>query len=409
MSHFIHRYSNGLTLVGEPMPSKGAAAWTFLLPAGSATEPIGLDGITNVLEGTCYRGAGARSARELSDALDDLGIERGGGADIEYTTFGGATLGLYLPEALALYADIIRRPRLDDGEWQPQRELALQALKGLDDAPSRRLFVELRRRYFQSGHGRSSLGTREGLESLNLDDLRADYATRFRPQGAILSVAGAFDETKIRALVDELFGDWQGEAPVLEAPRVVDEPLWEHIESDKAQTHIGVAHQSVAADDADNYNFRLATAILSGGMGARLFTEIREKRGLVYSVSASAGTHRGIGYTFAHAGTTPERANETLEVLLAELRRMGEGVAEDELNRARIKMLTGLVMSEESSRARAATLARDVWMLGRVRSTDELTAQINAVTPASIRAFYERHPVENCSVVTLGPQPLQRL
>ena len=108
----------------------------------------------------------------------------------------------------------------------------------------------------------------------------------------------------------------------------------------------------------------------------------------------------------AYAGTTPERADETLDVTLGELRRMSEGVSQDELDRARIKTLTSLVMQEESSRARAAALARDLWILGRVRPLDEITAAIEAVTPASIQAFYESCPVGEPSVVTLGAQEL---
>ena len=400
----IHRLSNGLTLVGEPMPSRQAAAFNFLIPAGSATEPPGKDGLTGVIESASYRGAGDLDARALSDALDSLGLSRGGGAGAEFTTFGGATLGLYLPDALQLYADIILRPRFED--WQAERDLAIQALQGLDDSPSSRTFYELRRRYFTSGHARSALGTLEGLESLTPEDLRADHSARFAPQGAILALAGAFDWEQTVALVEKLFGDWQGRAPDLEAARVVDEPLWVHLPADKAQQQIAIAYQTIAPDDARNYDYRLAMAILSGGMGARLFTEVREKRGLVYSVSASASGHRGFGYTLAYAGTTPQRADETLEVTLGELRRMSEGVTQDELDRARIKTLTSLIMQEESSRARAGALARDWWILGRVRTLDEITAAINAVTPDSIGAFYQSCPVGEPSVVTLGAREL---
>ena len=405
----IHQLSNGLTLVGEPAPSKQAAAFNFLIPAGSATEPRGKDGLTTVLESVSYRGAGAYNSRELSDALDGLGLSRGGGAGAEFTTFGGATLGLYLPEALQLYADIILRPRLPEDEWEAERALAIQALQGLDDSPSSRTFYELRRRYFRSGHARSPLGTLEGLESLTLEDLRADHANRFKPQGAILALAGGFDWEQTVALVEKLFGDWQGEAPKLGAAQIVNEPLWAHIPADKAQQQIAIAYQTIAPDDARNYDYRLAMAILSGGMGARLFTEVREKRGLVYSVSASASGHRGFGYTLAYAGTTPQRADETLEVTLGELRRMSEGVTPDELDRARIKTLTSLIMQEESSRARAGALARDLWILGRVRSLDEITDKINAVTPASIAAFYESCPVGEPSVVTLGARALTKI
>ena len=399
--------SNGLTIVGEPMPSKQAAAFSFLIPAGSATEPNGKDGLTSVLESASYRGAGERDARQLSDALDGLGLSRGGGAGIEFTTFGGATLGLYLPDALQLYADIILRPRFED--WQAERDLAIQGLQGLEDSPSSQTFYELRRRYFTSGHARSPMGTIEGLQSLTLADLRADHSMRFHPQGAILALAGNFDWAQTVEQIERLFGTWSGSAPAVGATQTVNEPLRAHIPADKAQQQIAIAYQTIAPDDARNYDYRLAMAILSGGMGARLFTEVREKRGLVYSVSASANGHRGFGYTLAYAGTTPERADETLDVTLGELRRMSEGVSQDELDRARIKTLTSLVMQEESSRARAAALARDLWILGRVRPLDEITAAIEAVTPASIQAFYESCPVGEPSVVTLGARELTRI
>lgn len=403
----IHRLSNGLTIVGEPMPSKQAAAFNFLIPAGSATEPLGKEGLTGVIEGASTRGAGNYNARELSDALDSLGLSRGGGAGTEFTTFGGATLGLYLADALAIYADIILRPRFED--WEAERELAIQAIQGLDDSPSSKTFLELRRRYFTSSHARTPMGTLEGLESLTLEDLRADHAARFKPEGAILALAGGFDWEQTVAQIEKLFGDWTGVAPVLGETQVVREPLWLHIPADKAQQQIAIAYETIAPDDARNYDYRLAMAILSGGMGARLFTEVREKRGLVYSVSASAHSHRGFGYTLAYAGTTPERADETLEVTLSELRRMSHGVAQDELDRARIKTLTGLIMQEESSRARAGAIARDLWILGRVRTLDEITDAINAVTPASIAAFYESCPVGEPSVVTLGARELARI
>ncbi len=391
------------------MPSKQAAAFNFLIPAGSATEPQGKDGLTSVVESVSYRGAGGRNARELSDALDGLGLSRGGGAGTEFTTFGGATLGLYLPEALQLYADIMLRPHLPPDEWEAERDLAIQALQGLDDSPSSKTFYELRRRYFTSGHGRSAMGTIAGLESLTLDDLRADHKARFAPEGAIVALAGSFDWEQTVAQIEQLFGAWQGSAPALEDAKIVDEPLWAHIPADKAQQQIAIAYRTIAPDDARNYDYRLAMAILSGGMGARLFTEVREKRGLVYSVSASASGHRGFGYTLAYAGTTPQRADETLEVTLGELRRMSEGVTQDELDRARIKTLTSLIMQEESSRARAAALARDLWILGRVRTLDEITDAINAVTPASIAAFYESCPVGEPSVVTLGARELTKV
>lgn len=402
-----HRLPNGLTIIGEPMADKRAAAWSILIPSGSATEPAGRDGLTNVLEGLSYRGAGNRDSRQLSDALDDLGIDRGGGANTEYTTFGGATLGDYLPEALTLYADIVLRPLLPEDEWEAQRDLALQALDTLEDVPARKMFEQLRRVYFPGAHGRSTMGTREGLHGLTLDDLRDDHAARFKPQGAILAIAGHFDWYGVVDHATALFGDWKGAAPEPGPPVPVQQPIYQHIYHETEQQHIGIAYAGLPSTHPHFYDHRLAMSVLSGGMGARLFTEVREKRGLVYSVSASPHSFRGCGFNLAYAGSTPDRSQETLSVLLGELQRVTEGVTDEEVERARIGLLSGLIMQEESSRARAAAIARDQFILGRVRPLEEVTEAVNSVTPQSIATFYESQPPRDFTVVTLGPHELQ--
>ncbi len=402
-----HRLANGLTVVGEPLPDKQAVAWNFLIPAGSATEPGGREGISNVLESLSLLGAGERDSRALSDALDDLGIDRGGGADVEYTTFGGATLGDYLARSLELYADIILRPRLPEDEWQAQRDLALQALRSLEDAPASKMFVELRRVYFPNSFGRSPMGTESGLSALSLADLRADHAARYKPQGAILAVAGSFDWDKVVAQAEHLFGAWAGAAPATGQATAVEGAQYVHLAHESAQHHIGVAYAGAGVDEPDYYAFRLAASVLSGGMGARLFTELREKEGLCYSVSASPSSVRGHGFMLSYVGTQPDRAQRSLDKLIEELVRMKDGVSDDELERTRIKMLSALVMQEESSRARASSIARDQWMLGRVRPTEEILDAINRVQPSDIRAYYQSRPPRDFTIVTLGPSPLQ--
>lgn len=394
------------------MPDKQAAAWTFLIPAGSANEPEGKDGLTNVLDSCCYLGAGDRDSRELSEALDDLGVDRGGGADVEYTTFGGATFGDYVLDSLDLYADILLRPRLHASdfpreEWEAQRDLALQALQSLEDVPARKMFEELRRVYFPGAHGRSTLGTKEGLESLTLDDLRGDHRNRFKPQGAILAVAGNIDFLAVVERVEKLFDQWEGSAPSTGEAVAVSEPVRRHLKQDTAQQHIGVAWPGVVAEDPFNYDYRVAMGVLSGGMGARLFTEVREKRGLVYSVSASPNTHRGCGFNMAYAGTTPERAQETLDVLLQELQRIANDITPEEVERAKTGLLSRVVMQEESSRARTGAIARDQFMLGRVRPLEEILQGVQKVTAGSIADFYRANPPANFTVVTLGPAELE--
>ena len=408
----IHTLPNGLTVLALSQKERGVAAFSFLIPAGSASENPAQNGISNLLESTLFCGAQSpdgtpRDARAISDALDALGVERGSGADVEYTTFSGATLGVYLEAALEIYADILRRPTFPLSDFENQKQLALQAIRGLDDAPSRKLMVQLRRSWFESAHRHAAIGTLETVEALQIEQLRVDFARRYCPNGAILALAGNFEWPRLLEKIESLFGDWRGEKRRVEAPRIVEAPLREHVWSEREQVHIALAWRGVAPDDPQNYAYRLANGVLSGGMGARLFSEVREKRGLVYSVSASVSSHRDIGWTTAYAGTTAQRAQETLDVLVAELKKMEQGVAREELERARTKLLTSLVMGEESTRARASSMARDFWILGRVRSLDELETQIGAVTTQDIADFYARNPFENFSVVTLGPRALQ--
>ena len=315
---------NGLTLVAEPMPWLPSASFNLLMPVGAAGDPEGQEGSGAVLNDWLYRGAGERDAREFSDALDDLGVRRGGGAGTEYATLSASLLADALPETLKLYADMVRRPRLEDQTLESARTLALQELWSLDDNPTQRLFIALSKAYFASGQGRSAYGTEEGLKNLSAESVRQDFGRRVAPRGAILSVAGGVKWDDLVSQVQEIFGDWGGESEALPEAELAPQHS-EHIEADTSQTQIGVAFAGVAPGSEDWYKHALATGVLSGGMGSRLFSEVREKRGLVYSVAAVNRAVRGFGYTLGYAGTTPERAEETLRVLLGELSKLRKG------------------------------------------------------------------------------------
>jgi predicted Zn-dependent peptidase len=376
------------------------------VPAGAVTDPAGQEGISTLVEGLVYRGAGSRDARVLSDALDSLGVQRGGGAELEHTSFGGTVLADDLDSAFALYADIIRRPHLPGDQLDAERDLALQKLERLKDSPAENLFVHLRREYFTSPHGRTVLGTAEGLAAITPESVVADHARRYRPTGAILAVAGKVEWPRLQAKVEELFGDWDGAPPPAPAPATHGESRYSHVSQETSQEQIGIAYAAAGLGEAGYADARMAIEILSGGMAARLFTEVRERRGLVYTVRASHSSLRGAGVVFAYAGTTPERSQETLEVLTAELRRVGDGVTEEEVARARVGLLSALVMQGEASRARAHSLARDVYLLGRVRSLEEIREAFERVTPASIVAHLRERPPGDFTVVTLGPRTL---
>jgi predicted Zn-dependent peptidase len=158
---------------------------------------------------------------------------------------------------------------------------------------------------------------------------------------------------------------------------------------------------------ADYYAAMGAVNVLSGGMSSRLFTHVREERGLCYSVWATYQTFKDRASVIAYAGTTAERAQETLDVTLRELKRLREGVEEDELDRVRAGLKSSLIMAEESTSSRAGSLASDWYYLGRVRSTEEIQKAIDGLTPKAILDHVERHPAKDFCIVTLGPQPLK--
>lgn len=400
------RLENGLTLLCEEMSWLSSVSLELLLPVGAAGDPEGREGSAKVLNDWLHRGAGELGSRQLSDALDALGVRRGGGAGNETMTLSASLLADALPEALALYADIVRRPRLEASEFEPARTLALQELASLDDNPSQRMFIALSANYFASPHGRSAYGSEAGLRALSAESVRQDYTRRVSPEGAILSVAGGVRWPDVVARAREVFDTWSGSGTSL--PTVRLEPQTNrHLSSDTAQTQIGVAYEAIAPGAPGWYENALAVAVLSGGMGSRLFSEVREKRGLVYSVMAVGRAVRGFGYTLGYAGTTPERAEETLAVLLGELRGIRRGVSADELERARTGLLSHLVMQGESSRARASVMARDAFLLGAPRTIQTVKEAVQQVKLERLNAFLADRPEPRFTVLTLGPKAVE--
>jgi len=405
--HYSLQLPNGLTVVAEHLPAVRSAAFQFIVPAGAITDPEGYEGSATVLEGLSYRGAADRDSRQLSDALDALGIQRGGGAELEYVTFGGALLADDLHRALEIYADILRRPHLPPDQFPAEQALALQKLERLEDSPAEKLFVNLRRAYYPGSYGRTSLGTEDGLRALTPGELLRDHSRRYVPRGAILAVAGRFVWSELSDTIHRALGDWAGEAPVQPAADPTGRIAYRHIPQETNQEQIGLMYPTVPIGHPEYYDMRMGIEILSGGMAARLFTEVREKRGLCYTVRAMQHTVKGAGAVIGYAGTTPERCQETLDVLIAEIQRLQEGVEDEELARARTGVLSSLVMSAEATRSRAPSIARDQYLLGQVRTMDEIRAAVEAVTTESIQQHLRRHPARDFTVVTLGPVELE--
>jgi predicted Zn-dependent peptidase len=402
---YQHTFANGMTLLAERMEHVRSAALNFLVPAGCVYDPPEQLGIGAVLADLITRGAGEYDSRELTLALDNLGIDRSESVGLMHTRFWGATVARNLPVALDLYADILRRPHLPDDEIDAVKALALQDLAGLEDEPRSKILVELRKHSYPTPLSNDHRGTVEGIENLNGETIRQHHRRLFHPAGTILSVAGNIEWQPLLDQVGRLFGDWSGQAETFLKPGPTPTNR-AHLHKDLEQTQIGVAYGSVPIGDADYYAALGAVNVLSGNMSSRLFTEVREKEGLCYSVWATYQTLKDRARVVCYAGSRNERAQRTLDVLLRELRRLPEGVEADEVERVQAGLKSSLIMQQESTAGRALSLASDWYYLGRVRSFDEIRAAIDGLTPQSIGEHMRRCPPRDFTIVTLGPKPL---
>jgi predicted Zn-dependent peptidase len=399
-------FANGFTLLLERMTHVRSAAFNFLVPAGCVYDPPRYRGIASVLSDLITRGAGELGNHDLTLALDNLGLDRDESAGVMHLRFWGATLAQNLARGLEYYADILRRPHLPGDELDAVKALALQDIQSLEDEPRQKVLIEVLRQFFPPPFGQDRRGTEEGIENLTSEAVRRHWAKHFHPNGTIMTVAGNVEWEPLRDQVERLFGDWKpsAEPPLKEGKPPKKQP---HLAKKTAQTQIGIAYPSVPVQHPDYYVALGAVNVLSGGSSSRLFTEVREKRGLCYAVWATYRMIKDRACVLCYAGTTTDRAQETLDVTLAELKRLQKGIEKEEVERVQAGLKSSLIMQEESTSARASSLASDWYNLGRIRSFEEILAGVNSLSPQRIVAHLRKYPPRDFTVVTLGPKPLQ--
>jgi predicted Zn-dependent peptidase len=378
----------GMPLLVEEMAGVRTAAVNWLAPAGNATDPEGVsgDGWSSLLAELAQRGAGERDSKALSDAFDRAGVAKSVSSASVHLVASGTTIGSRVDEALALFADLVVRPHLPGDALDAVRSLAIQSLESLQDDPQHRVGLRLRERHLPPPFNRSGYGNLGAFERAEIGALRQSWMQRVRPIGSILAVAGAVEADAVARTMDRLLSGWHGEATdVRQSGHAVGGVAHEMDESN--QTHMALGFDAPNERDPSSLQCRIATMILGGETSSRLFTEVRERRGLCYSVNAGYAGGRDRGMVAIYAGSTPERAQETLDTIMREVRALEHGVSADEFRRARMGIKSRLVMHGESTAARAAAIASDWYRLGRCRSLLELTAEVEAVTLEALNAW----------------------
>jgi len=400
-----HILRNGMVLLGEPMKDVASAAFCFMLPAGAATLPKGAGGAGSVIADWIFRGAGDKTTKELIDALDSLGLHRGSSVGSSHIGLGAALEAGNLAKALELYAEIILRPALAQDQFELSRQLAMQELASLDDDPRQKVQLKLRERFYPPPLGRSPLGTADELDALTAPKCIELLKEKFDLSHTIFAVAGKYDFDAVCFQMEKLFRVERKERSVeIKAGPRAGAYLHEH--HDGAQVHIGLMTETAPLKSTDYYNAIGAVSVLSGGMSARLFTEVREKRGLCYAVGARYHTLKDAAGIGCYAGTTPEKAQETLDVIMQEFNRLTDGISQEEIDRAKVGLKSSSVFQSESSSSRANGIASDYYLLGKVRSLDEIKNKIEQISVDSVLTFLRNNKFKEFTVVTIGPKEL---
>jgi predicted Zn-dependent peptidase len=395
---------NGLRVVAAAMPGRATVSAHLRWPLGTAGDPADAQGAAVVLHEWLQRGAGELDAHGHADAFDRFGARRGGGIGREHASLSVACLARDVAHVLPLLAIFVAAPRLEDGEFEGARQLALQELAALADEPAERLLEAAIAARYAGEHGRSAYGVRTHLERLDPTRLRTLASERLAPGGAVLALAGGADAEALLAAAADAFGRWRGSAVTLPAPRPRP-PTRVHRAGPGEQTHVALIDAAVPPRATGWTEQALAMTALAGATAARLWTVVREERGLAYDLGSAIHVVDGDAYRLTHAVTAPGQASEAIDVLLHELERSRDGLEAGELRRAQLLLRSAVVFESETTGGRAARLASDVVRFGRPRSIEQIEAEIDGVSLAGVNRFLASRPLVEATVVTTGPSP----
>ncbi|MCO8144141.1 insulinase family protein [Rhodovulum tesquicola] len=390
MSVELHRMPNGLRVVTERMPGLKSASIGIWIMAGGRDERAEENGIAHFLEHMAFKGTDKRSTLQIAEAIEDVGGYINAYTGREMTAYYARVLEADVPLALDVLADILLNPLFEQAEIEVERGVILQEIGQVLDTPDDVIFDWLQEvAYPGQSIGRTLLGPAERVRGFTRDDLFSFIGRHYTPDRMILSAAGAVDHDEIVRLAEGLFGHLApGTHGVHEPARFTGGERREV--KTLEQAHMALAFECPSYRDPAIYTAQIFATALGGGMSSRLFQELREKRGLCYTVFAQAGAYADTGLITLYAGTSAAQIGELAELTMAEIARSAQDMTPAEVARARAQMKAGLLMGLESPSNRTERLARLVSIWDRVPGIEETIAHIDAVTTGDVRDFAGR-------------------
>ncbi|MFY9239597.1 MAG: pitrilysin family protein [Roseovarius sp.] len=390
MSVTLTTLKNGFRVVSEPMPGLQSAAIGIWVLSGARHERAEQNGIAHFLEHMAFKGTKTRSALQIAEAIEDVGGYINAYTSREVTAYYARVLKDDVGLALDVIADFLRNAVFDPSEIEVERGVILQEIGQALDTPDDIIFDWLQEKaYPDHPLGRAILGVEEGVKGFSRADLQGFVGQHYVPGQMILSAAGAVDHDALVQAAEALFGDMQMAA----AP---DAPLAKFAGGEartiKAleQAHFALAFESPDYADPLIHAAQIYSTALGGSMSSRLFQEIREKRGLCYTIYAQAGAYSDTGMMTVYAGTSADQLGDLAGITIDEMKRAASDMRPDEIERARAQMKAGLLMGLESPSNRAERLARMVQIWGRVPGLEEVVEKIDAVTLKDVRDLAEK-------------------
>jgi predicted Zn-dependent peptidase len=400
---------NDLRIITQAMPHTRSVSVLMLLTTGSRYEADREAGTSHFIEHMVFKGTEKRpTAQIIAEAIEGVGGIFGAGTGRETTVFWAKVAELHLPIAIDVLVDMLRHARFDAKDIGKEAQVIVEEINLTLDTPSDLVHL-LAYEQLWPAHplGRDIAGTRESVMTLDRDALLAYQTRHYMPNRTVVSVAGSLEHESIVAHLSEYLGDWQSAEPAafLPAPDSYTEPrITTHFrETEQAQIHISVP--GLPLSHPDRFALRLLNTVLGGGMSSRLFQEIRERRGLAYSVEAFNEMLSDTGLVGMYAGVAPDQAVNTVSTLLAEWDRLRQQpVPQDELRKAREFLKGRMLLALEDSISYASWWGRQEANGQPLESPDQVVAQLDAVTPQAIQLLAQKLlRDEKLNLVVVGP------
>jgi len=402
--HRLSELDSGVRVVTEAMPSVRSAALGFFIGTGSRAESDDQAGLSHLLEHLLFRGTATYSSLEIDQLFDAMGAELNAGTGKETTSVYARVLDRHLPRAFEVIADMVWRPLIADVDIE--RDVILQEIAMYEDDPQDKVFDVLGRAVFGDHPlGRAVIGRADVIRRAQREEIAAFHGARYVPGNVVIAAAGSVDHDELVAMARDSGPSTAGDVPELGGRPEPGAPAVLFERKDTEQYHVCLGAPGVSRHDDRRFALRVLDSILGGTSSSRLFQEVREKRGLAYSVYSFSSQYADTGQVGVYLGTGPEQLAEAMRVLTSELDRMREDPAsEEELARAKENAKGRLVLSLESTATRMNRLGASILTGVPLLSVDELIDRIDAVTGDDVGALVdELYDSNRLSAAGIGP------